>query len=156
MSAATTHPSAVRQARESARSAACVEITVAFFREAVNEGDFTVLDEFAHPDLRDMSEPRMFDDGPAGLRAAVVAARLAMPDLYARIRDVRPGDVGSVQVHLEFTGTYRAPNLAPDPRDGRRARWRQHHLWFFRGAMACAHLGRVESEAVRAGLGPRY
>ena len=129
-----------------------VEITVAFITEAVNEGDFAVLRDFAHPELRDLSEPRVFDDGPAGLRAKVEALRRRMPDLYARIRDVRPGDIDSVQVRLEFDGTYTGDPMAPTGRDGRVVRWHQQHLWFFRDGRASAHLGRVDRAAIDAAL----
>lgn len=128
------------------------EITVAFVVEAVNEGDFTVLDDLARPELRDLSEPRLFADGPAGLRAKVAAARRRMPDLHARIRDVRPGDMDSVQLGLEFSGTCTGDPIAPTDRDGRVARWRQRHLWFFRDGRACTHLGRVDRAAIDAAL----
>ncbi|MFC7617427.1 ester cyclase [Actinokineospora soli] len=129
-----------------------MEITVAFIAEAVNEGDFTVLDDFAHPELRDLSEPRVFPDGPAGLRAKVEALRRRMPDLYARIRDVRPGDIDSVQVRLEFAGTYAGDPMAPTGHDGRVVRWGQRHLWFFRDGRASAHVGRVDRAAIAAAL----
>jgi predicted ester cyclase len=130
-----------------------VEITVAFITEAVNEGDFAVLDDFAHPGLRDLSEPRIFADGPAGLAAKVAATRARMPDLYARVRDIRPGDSDSVQVALEFSGTYTGDPIAPTGRDGREVRWHQRHLWFFRDGLAIAHLGRVDRAAVASALG---
>lgn len=131
-----------------------VEITVTFLVEAVNEGDFTVLDDFAHPELRDLSEPRVFPDGPAGLRAKIEATRRRMPDLYGRLRDVRPGDLDSVQVSLEFSGTYHGDPIAPTGRDGRVVRWHQRHLWFFRDGRACTHLGRVDRAAIDAALSP--
>ncbi|MGW5053054.1 ester cyclase [Actinokineospora sp. NPDC004072] len=134
------------------QAAANVEITAAFIAEAVNEGDFTVLPEFAEPDIRDLSEPRVFADGLAGLRTRIAATRLRMPDLYARILDIRPADIGSVQLRLEFSGTYVGDPMAPTGRDGRIVRWRQHHLWFFRGDRACAHIGRVDRTAIDAAL----
>lgn len=134
------------------RASACVEVTAAFIAEAVNEGDFTVLGDFAHPGVSDLSQPRIFADGAAGLRARVEAARRRMPDLYARIRDIRPGDVGTVRVRLEFSGTYFGDPIAPTGRDGRVVRWCQEHLWFFRDERACSHLGRIDRAAIDAVL----
>ncbi|GLZ36500.1 ester cyclase [Actinokineospora sp. NBRC 105648] len=133
-----------------------VEIAVAFIRESVNEGDFTVLDEFAHPDIRDLSDVRVFDDGIPGLRFSIEAARRAMPDVYARILSARRTGTDTVETRLEFSGTYVGTNLAPSPRHGRRATWRQHHLWSFRGARASAHLGWIDRAALRAALGEPY
>jgi predicted ester cyclase len=133
-----------------------VEITAAFIAEALNEGDFTVLDDFAHPDIGDLSEPRIFRDGVAGLRAALTAVRTRMPDVFARISDIRPGDVGSVAVELDVTGTYAGDPMAPTARDGAAVRWTQYHLWFFQGDKACSHLGRVDRAAIERTLGPRF
>ncbi|WP_026422547.1 ester cyclase [Actinokineospora inagensis] len=133
-----------------------VDIAVAFIRETLNEGDFGILDAFAHPDIRDLSDVRVFDDGIAGLRFSVVAARRAMPDIYARIISARRTGADTVETRLELTGTYLGANLAPSPRHGRRATWRQHHLWSFRGARASAHLGWIDRTALRAALGEPY
>ncbi|PPK64093.1 ester cyclase [Actinokineospora auranticolor] len=133
-----------------------VEIAIAFVRETLNEGDYAVLDSFAHPDIRDLSDVRVFDDGIAGLRFSVAAARRAMPDIYARIVSARRTGPDTVETRLEVSGTYVGSNLAPSQRQGRRATWRQHHLWSFRGARACAHLGWVDSAALRAALGDPY
>ena len=130
-----------------------MEITVAFIAEAVNEGDFAVIDDFAHPGLRDLSEPRIFADGPAGLAAKVAATRTRLPDLYARVRDIRPGESDSVRLSLEFSGTYAGDPMAPTGREGREVRWHQRHLWFFRDGLAIAHLGQVDRAAVAAVLG---
>ncbi|GGS57100.1 MULTISPECIES: ester cyclase [Actinokineospora] len=134
------------------QAAANVEITAAFVAEAVNEGDFTVLTDFAEPHIRDLSEPRVFVDGIGGLRTRIAAARRRMPDLYARIRDIRPADIGSVQLCLAFSGTYVGDPMAPTDRDGRVLHWHQHHLWFFSGDRACAHLGRIDRAAIDAAL----
>ncbi|SDC52740.1 ester cyclase [Actinokineospora iranica] len=133
-----------------------VEIAVAFVKEAINEGDFAILDDFAHPDIRDLSDVRIFGDGINGLRLSIVAARRLMPDIYARIVAARRSGADTVETRLEFTGTYRGSNLAPTGRHGRQARWRQHHLWSFRGVKACAHLGWIDRAAVRAALGSPY
>ncbi|GAA2961804.1 ester cyclase [Actinokineospora diospyrosa] len=130
-----------------------VDIAVAFIRETVNEGDYTVLDEFAHADIRDLSDVRVFDDGIAGLRFSVLTARRRMPDIHARILSARHTGTDTVETRLEFSGTYLGPNLAPSQRDGRSARWCQHHLWSFRGPLARAHLGWVDRRGLRAALG---
>ncbi|EWC59538.1 hypothetical protein UO65_5169 [Actinokineospora spheciospongiae] len=131
-------------------------ITEAFVREALNEGDLAVVADFAHPGIRDGSGTRLFDDGVRGLEAAVLAIRRSMPDLYARVPFIRDCGKDTVEVHLELTGTYRAPNLAQSGRDGRVARWRQIHRFSFRGALAEAHLGWVDRAAIRACLGEPY
>ncbi|WP_018685794.1 ester cyclase [Actinokineospora enzanensis] len=148
--------SLVRAHRVPARADEQVEMAAAFVVETVNEGDYTVLDTFAHPDIRDLSDIRVFADGISGLRFSVAAARRVMPDIYARILTARCTGADTVETRLELTGTYLGTNLAPSPRHGRRATWRQHHLWSFRGAKACAHLGWIDRAALRAALGEPY
>ena len=130
--------------------------TEAFVREAVNEGDLAVVEDFAHPGIRDVSGSRIFADGAPGLASAVLAVRRAMPDLYARVPFIRTCGPDTVEVHLEVTGTYRAPDLELCARDGRRARWRQVHRFSFTGTLAEAHLGWVDRAALRACLGERH
>ncbi|SER42059.1 SnoaL-like polyketide cyclase [Actinokineospora terrae] len=133
-----------------------VDMAVAFVRETVNEGDYTVLAEFAHPDIRDLSDVRVFDDGISGLRHSVMAARRLMPDIHARILSARRTGADTVETRLELSGTYLGSNLAPSQRHGRSATWCQHHLWSFRGSLARAHLGWVDHRGLRAALGDPY
>ncbi|GAA3035834.1 ester cyclase [Actinokineospora globicatena] len=140
----------------SVRATEQVDIAVAFIRETVNEGDCAVLAEFAHPDIRDLSDVRLFDDGIPGLRHRVLAARRLMPDLHARVLSARRTGPDTVETRLELSGTYLGSNLAPSQRHGRSATWCQHHLWSFRGPLAHAHLGWVDHRGLRAALGDPY
>jgi len=131
-------------------------LVAAFFREAVNEGDLTILSEFAHPGLRDLSDDRLFEDGIEGLRFAVEHARRAMPDIYGRILCIKHTAADIVEIDLGFTATYTGSPLAPSGRQGLPARWRQRHSWSFLGSRVNAHRGYIDRATLRATLGDPY
>ncbi|OLR91283.1 ester cyclase [Actinokineospora bangkokensis] len=130
--------------------------TAAFVREALVEADHAALAHFAHPDVRDVSALRLFDDGLPGLGFALRRLHDRFPDLRARVDLLRECGPGTVEAHLALVGTYRAPDLMPSGRDGRRAGWRQVHRFAFRGERVAAHLGWVDRAALRDCLGPAH
>ncbi|QIS23452.1 ester cyclase [Nocardia terpenica] len=145
--------------RASIRAAAASDfesIVLAIVREAVNEGDFTVINEHVASDIVDISPQCLFTGGRRGLVEAIQVARYRMPDLIARVHEIRRADCNEVLVGLMLTGTYAGDNLAPTAHNGKTATWRQRHTWWFRGYQITAHRGEVDTAALYAALGPPY
>jgi hypothetical protein len=130
------------------RPAEC-DLVVAFVTEAVNEDDYTVVDEFLAPDVRDRSVTRLFADGRAGVIEALRQARRTWPDLYARILTMRvlatSAASTTIRIDLELTGTRAGRNLAPHPLDQVTVRWRQWHALTFVDGLVRDHHGWVDS-----------
>lgn len=123
------------------------DLALALFLEAVNEGDFAVVDALFTEDVRDLSAPKMFRDGRAGVRAAITDLRRAFPDLHAKVTAIETlhGRAGAtaVAVAVTFTGTRAPLNLQPHPLDGCPVRWQQNHVLVFEKGLVHRHHGWV-------------
>ena len=87
-------------------SKAYKEIIRRWFEEAINQGNLSVLDEFAHPDYVYRS-PSEEIRGIEGLKGLISAFRTAFPDLNAKLDDlVIEGD--KAVSCFTITGTHKA------------------------------------------------
>ena len=121
------------------------------YEELWNRGNLSVADELIAPDFVNHAASAGSNRGPESMRASVMWARKAFPDLRFVIEELlAEGDM--VAGRLSMSGTHRGPLMGMPP-TGRSVRANHMHFVRFREGKAVEHWGARDDLGMMRQLG---
>ena len=121
------------------------------YEELWNRGNLSVADELIAPDFVNHAASPGANRGPESMRASVMWARTAFPDLRFEIEELlAEGDM--VAGRLSMSGTHRGPLMGMPP-TGRSVRANHMHFVRFREGKAVEHWGARDDLGMMRQLG---